>query len=73
MKQSIKSQIESLKAQISDMEEMDCFKVADMLRQDLEELEREDPIATIEAGYVARDYSWEAVQQAREKYGVKSQ
>jgi len=69
MNQTTKKQIKSLKEQVKYMREIGCDKLANLLVKDLEELQHEDPIATIEAGYVARDYSWEAVQEARAKYG----
>ena len=64
----VKQKIASLKAQIDYMNEIECFKLASELTKDLEALEQKDPIAMIETGYIAREYSWEAVQAARAKY-----
>ena len=55
------NQIESLKAQIEYMREIDCDKLANLL---VEDLKREE-------AYVAKDYSQEARDAARAKYGRK--
>jgi hypothetical protein len=52
--------IESLKEEIKYMRELGCNKLADLLVGDLEKL----------PAYQAKDYSYEAREAARKKYGV---
>lgn len=60
--------IESLKGQIEYMRELGCDKLANLL---VEDLENETLKEVTDKGYVATDYSQEARDRARAKYGRK--